>query len=149
MGICVWLSDVSALRDQVDKMARNMFVAAGRDPTKTAAAKNAYVLLSRQRYLDAATFFMLSGKLADAATICITQLHDIQLAIAICRCREGDAGPVLKDILWRHVLPDALKRQDRWLASLAFGLVHRYDLILQALTDDLAKLGKQIGVDAE
>ncbi|PIA17396.1 hypothetical protein COEREDRAFT_7362, partial [Coemansia reversa NRRL 1564] len=168
MGICVWLSDVSALRDEVDKMARNMFVAAGRDPTKcaifylalgkqrllhglwrmanthpehskmlaflshdfseprwrTAAAKNAYVLLSRQRYLDAATFFMLSGKLADAATICITQLHDIQLAIAICRCREGDAGPVLKDILWRHVLPDALKRQDRWLASLAFGLVH-------------------------
>ncbi|KAJ2800989.1 regulator of (H+)-ATPase in vacuolar membrane [Coemansia guatemalensis] len=193
MGICVWLSDVSALRDEVDKMARNMFVADGRDPTRcaifylalgkqrllhglwrmahthpehskmlaflshdfseprwrTAAAKNAYVLLSRQRYLDAATFFLLSGKLADAATICITQLHDIQLAIAICRCREGDAGPVLKDILWRLVLPDALKRQDRWLASLAFGLVHRYDLILQALTDDLAKLGKQIGVDAE
>ncbi|KAJ2231465.1 regulator of (H+)-ATPase in vacuolar membrane, partial [Coemansia sp. RSA 485] len=192
MGIFLWLSDTSALLSEVEKMARNMFVSDGRDPSKcgifylalrkqrllhglwrtahshtehskmvaflahdfsearwkTAAAKNAYVLLSRQRYLDAATFFMLSGKLIDAATICITQLKDIQLAITICRCYEGDNGPVLKEIMWKHILPDAFRRQDRWLASLAFGLVGKYDLVLQSLTDDLTRLAQQIGVEA-
>ncbi|KAJ1960770.1 regulator of (H+)-ATPase in vacuolar membrane [Dipsacomyces acuminosporus] len=193
MGIFTWLSDISVLKSEMEKMARNIFVAEGRDPTrcaifylalkkqrlllglwriahshpeqskmlaflshdfsearwKTAAAKNAYVLLSRQRYLDAATFFMLSGKLADAATVCIAQLKDIQMAIAICRCHEGDGGPVLKAILWKHVLPDAFSRQDRWLASLAFGIVHKYDLVLQALTDDLSRLATQLSIEME
>ncbi|KAJ2507779.1 regulator of (H+)-ATPase in vacuolar membrane [Coemansia sp. RSA 2052] len=192
MGLFMWLSDASVLYAEVEKMARNIFVSHGRDPTKcaifylalrkqrllhglwrtahshpehgkmvtfmandfgetrwrTAAAKNAYVLLSRQRYLDAATFFLLSGKLADAATICVTQLKDIQLAVTICRCYEGDNGPVLKDLLWKHVLPDAFKRQDRWLASLVFGIINRYDLVLQSLTDDLANLAADIGVEA-
>ncbi|KAJ2216346.1 regulator of (H+)-ATPase in vacuolar membrane [Coemansia sp. RSA 487] len=116
---------------------------------KTAAAKNAYVLLSKQRYMDAATFFMLSDKLTDAATVCITQLKDIQLAITICRCYEGENGPVLKDITWKHVLPDAFKRQDRWLASLAFGILHKYDLVLQSLTDDLSQLATHIGISAQ
>ncbi|KAJ2451615.1 regulator of (H+)-ATPase in vacuolar membrane [Coemansia sp. RSA 2336] len=193
MGIGVWLSNVSALHSEVEKMARNIYIAEGRDPTKcaifylalrkqrllhglwrtahnhpehskmvaflahdftearwkTAAAKNAYVLLSRQRYLDAATFFLLSGKLADAAQVCVTQLQDIQLAITICRCYEGDAGPVLKDLLWKHVLPQAFMQQDRWLASLAFGIIHKYDLVLQSLTSDLSKLGAQLGIEAE
>ncbi|KAJ2557035.1 regulator of (H+)-ATPase in vacuolar membrane [Coemansia sp. RSA 1933] len=116
---------------------------------RTAAAKNAYVLLSKQRYLDAATFFMLSDKLSDAATVCATQLDDIQLAITICRCYEGETGPVLKDLVWKHILPGAFKRQDRWLASLAFGVLHKYDLVLQSLTDDLSQLAAQIGVDAQ
>ncbi|KAJ2826832.1 regulator of (H+)-ATPase in vacuolar membrane, partial [Coemansia erecta] len=193
MGLFVWLSNNNALQAEVEKMARNIFIVEGRDPTKcaifylalkkqrllhglwrtahnhpehskmvaflahdftearwkTAAAKNAYVLLSRQRYFDAATFFLLSGKLSDAAQVCVTQLKDFQLAITICRCYEGDSGPVLKDMIWKHVLPDAFTRQDRWLASLAFGIIHRYDLVLQSLTDDLHKLGGQIGVDAE
>ncbi|KAJ1894781.1 regulator of (H+)-ATPase in vacuolar membrane, partial [Coemansia sp. IMI 209127] len=174
-------------------MARNIFIAENRDPTKcaifylalkkqrllhglwrtahnhpernkmlaflshdfsearwrTAAAKNAYVLLSKQRYADAATFFMLSDKLVDAATVCITQLNDIQLAITICRCYEGENGPVLRDLVWKHILPDAFKRQDRWLASLAFGILHKYDLVLQSLTDDLSQLAAQIGVSAQ
>ncbi|KAJ2522058.1 regulator of (H+)-ATPase in vacuolar membrane [Coemansia sp. RSA 2049] len=116
---------------------------------RTAAAKNAYVLLSRQRYMDAATFFMLSDKLIDAATICITQLKDIQLAITVCRCYEGENGPVLKELIWKHILPDAFKRQDRWLASLAFGIIGKYDLVLQSLTDDLSQFSIQIGVDAQ
>ncbi|KAJ2756516.1 regulator of (H+)-ATPase in vacuolar membrane [Coemansia pectinata] len=193
MGLFMWLSDTSVLHAEVEKMARNIFVSQGRDPTKcaifylalrkqrllhglwrtagshpehgkmvaflandfsesrwkTAAAKNAYVLLSRQRYLDAATFFMLSGKLADAATICVTQLNDIQLAVTLCRCYEGDNGPVLKDLLWKHILPEAFKRQSRWLASLVFGIIHRYDLVLQSLTDDLANLAAEIGVEAK
>ncbi|KAJ1827891.1 regulator of (H+)-ATPase in vacuolar membrane [Coemansia sp. RSA 2599] len=193
MGIFLWLSDASVLLSEVEKMARNIFVSDGRDPSKcaifylalrkqrllhglwrtahshpehskmvaflahdfsetrwrTAAAKNAYVLLSRQRYLDAATFFMLSGKLLDAATICITQLKDIQLAITICRCYEGENGPILKEIMWKHILPDAFRRQDRWLASLAFGLIGKYDLVLQSLTDDLVRLAQQIGVEVD
>lgn len=193
MGIFMWLRDISSFEAEVEKMARNVFVSEGRDPTKcaifylalkkqrllyglwrtahthpehskmvafmandfsqprwkTAAAKNAYVLLSRQRYLDAATFFLLSGKLSDAAAVCVTQLKDPQMAITICRCYEGDSGPILKQTLWRYILPDAFKRQDRWLASLAFGIINRYDLVLQSLTDNLSKLATQIDVDMD
>ncbi|KAJ2762168.1 hypothetical protein H4S06_000808, partial [Coemansia sp. BCRC 34490] len=74
---------------------------------------------------------------------------DIQLAITICRCYEGESGPVLKELIWKHVLPDAFKRQDRWLASLAFGIIGKYDLVLQSLTDDLSQFSIQIGVDAQ
>ncbi|KAJ1954623.1 regulator of (H+)-ATPase in vacuolar membrane [Linderina pennispora] len=191
MGIFLWLNDISSVQEEVEKMARNIFIATGRDPTqcgifflalkkprlllglwrtahthpeqskmlsflsndfavqkwKTAAAKNAYVLLSRQRYLDAATFFLLSGKLVDAATVCVVQLKDIQLAVTICRCYEGDNGPVLRSILWNHVLPAALSCSDRWLASLVFGHMHKYDLVLRALTDSLPKLAVELEIE--
>lgn len=57
---------------------------------KASALKNAYALLSRRRFEYAASFFLLGGSLADAVNVCINQMHDLQLAIAIARVWTGD-----------------------------------------------------------
>lgn len=120
---------------------------------KTAALKNAYALLSKQRWgpsrwivassivltgigpLEyAAAFFLLGGALRDAVRICLRQIGDVQLGIALARIVEGnDDGPVLQEILRETVVPLAFRDGNRWLASWAFWLSHRRDLAVRVL----------------
>ncbi|KAK7207073.1 RAVE protein 1 C terminal-domain-containing protein [Myxozyma melibiosi] len=101
---------------------------------KTAALKNAYVLLSKQRYEYAAGFFLLGDSLRDAVSVCVRNLEDIQLAIALARIYEGgEDGPVFQDLLKKEVLPLAYKTGDRWLASWAFWNLKRKDLSLKCI----------------
>lgn len=66
--------------------------------------------------------------------VCIKQLHDFQLAIAIARVAEqSNEGPVLCSILNNTVLPTAFREGNRWLASWAFWLLHRRDLGVRIL----------------
>ncbi|KAK9470328.1 RAVE protein 1 C terminal-domain-containing protein [Dipodascopsis tothii] len=87
---------------------------------KTAALKNAYVLLSKQRYAYAAAFFLLGDSLKDAVNVCLRNLGDIQLAVTIARIYEGDGGLTFTNLIDREILPMAFQRGDRWLASWAF-----------------------------
>lgn len=52
---------------------------------QTAALKNAFVLLGKQRFEHAAAFFLLAGRLKDAIEVCLRNLHDIQLALVLVR----------------------------------------------------------------
>ena len=82
----------------------------------------------------AAAFFLLGGSLKDAVNVCIRNLNDFQLAVAIARVVEqGDDGPVLKSILEGTVVPLAFKNGNRWLASWAFWLLNRRDLAVRVL----------------
>jgi hypothetical protein len=82
----------------------------------------------------AAAFFLLGGALKDAVRICLRQIGDVQLAIALARIVEGnDDGPVLQEILRETVVPLAFKDGNRWLASWAFWLSHRRDLAVRIL----------------
>ena len=81
----------------------------------------------------AAAFFILGDSLKDAVSICLRQLDDFQLAIAIARTYEGDDGPVLRSILEETVLPLAFKEGFRWLASWAFWMLKRRDLAIQTV----------------
>lgn len=81
----------------------------------------------------AAAFFLLAGRLADATEICLQQLKDMQLAIAIARVYEGDHGPVTRKLLQDEVLPLAAQEGDRWLASWAFWMLGRKDMAVRAL----------------
>ncbi|KAG0172011.1 regulator of (H+)-ATPase in vacuolar membrane [Apophysomyces sp. BC1021] len=92
---------------------------------QTAASKNAFVLLGKQRYEYAAAFFLLADKLKDAVGVILKHLKDYQLAIAICRVYEGDQSPLLKDILQTHVLPMAIESNDRWLVNMVFWLLDK------------------------
>lgn len=65
--------------------------------------------------------------------MCLRQLDDFQLAIAITRVHEGDDGPVLKMILEDNVLPFAFKSGFRWLASWSFWMLGKRDLAVQAI----------------
>ncbi|RIB04432.1 RAVE protein 1 C terminal-domain-containing protein [Gigaspora rosea] len=107
---------------------------------KTAAVKNAYALLGKQRYEYAAAFFLLGDKLKDAANVCLKYLDDFQLAIAICRVYEGDEGSILKSILENHVIPLAVKTGDRWLASMAFWILNQRDRAVKAIMVPLETL---------
>ncbi|KAF3766018.1 hypothetical protein M406DRAFT_60533 [Cryphonectria parasitica EP155] len=100
---------------------------------KTSALKNAYALLSKRRFEYSAAFFLLADHLQDAVNVCLNQLKDLQLAIAITRVYEGDQGPVLRKLLQDEVLNIAAQEGNRWLASWAFWMLRRRDMAVRAL----------------
>ncbi|KAI0756586.1 RAVE protein 1 C terminal-domain-containing protein [Daedaleopsis nitida] len=104
---------------------------------RTAAQKNAFALLSKRRFEYAAAFFLLGGSLKDAVNVCLRNIKDWQLAVALARVVEGDDGPILQDILNNTVLPLAFKNGNRWLASWAFWLLRRRDLAVRILVTPL------------
>lgn len=74
---------------------------------KSSALKNAYALLSRRRFEYAAAFFLLGGSLSDAVNVCVNQMHDIQLAIAITRVWTGsqEVQSDVMDTLFKKITP--------------------------------------------
>ncbi|KAI1793966.1 RAVE protein 1 C terminal-domain-containing protein [Ganoderma leucocontextum] len=104
---------------------------------RTAAQKNAFALLSKRRFEYAAAFFLLGGSLKDAVSVCLKNVGDWQLAVALARVVEGDDGPILRDILNGTVVPLAFKDGNRYLASWAFWLLRRRDLAVRILVNPL------------
>jgi hypothetical protein len=47
---------------------------------RSAAVKNAYVLIDKKRYLHAMSFFILGGAIDDCVRLCIDRLKDLNLA---------------------------------------------------------------------
>lgn len=81
----------------------------------------------------AAAFFLLGDSLKDCVGVCLRQLNDFQLAIAIIRVYEGDDGPNLRNIINDHVLPLAFSQGYRRLACWCFWTLKRRDLAIRAL----------------
>ncbi|KAF3942287.1 hypothetical protein ABW19_dt0204590 [Dactylella cylindrospora] len=100
---------------------------------RTAALKNAYALMGKQRFEYAAAFFLLADRPRDAVNVCFTQMNDLQLAVTIARVYDGDDGLVLKELLEDKILPLAAKEGNKWLASWAFWLLGRKDLSVRSL----------------
>ncbi|KAJ1338266.1 RAVE protein 1 C terminal [Microdochium nivale] len=100
---------------------------------QTTALKNAYALMSKRRFEYAAAFFLLADHLQDAVNVCLNQMKDLQLAIAIARVHGGDNGPVLRKLLENEVLALAAQEGNRWLASWAFWMLGRKDMAVRAL----------------
>ncbi|KAI9006205.1 RAVE protein 1 C terminal-domain-containing protein [Gaertneriomyces semiglobifer] len=107
---------------------------------KSAALKNAFALLGKQRYEYAVAFFLLADKLKDAVNVCLKQLNDMSLAIVICRLYEGEDGPVLLETLRNQLLPRAIEADDRWLATVLFTMLKRRDKAIFALMMPLTTL---------
>ena len=114
---------------------------------QSAALKNAYALLGKQRFEHAASFFLLAGKLKDAVQICLHNLHDIQLAFIVIRLYESDidqANSFIKQILNTEILGfDDVKKvydvkkssKDPFLRSIAHWYLKEYRLALSTLYD--------------
>lgn len=81
----------------------------------------------------AAAFFLLADRLQDAVNILVTNLNDIQLAIAVARVYEGDDSPVLANLLETRILPLAAQEGDRWLAHWTYDMLGRRDLAMRCL----------------
>lgn len=107
---------------------------------RTAAKKNAFALLGKQRYEYAAAFFLLGDALKDCVNVCFTQMKDPQLAIAVARVYEGDDGPVLRELLQEKILPLASREGNRWMASWAYWMLRKRDLAVRAIVVSLSAL---------
>lgn len=74
---------------------------------QTAALKNAFVLLGKQRFEHAVSFFLLAGRLKDAIEVCLRNLADLQLALVIVRLYETDfesLSQIIKSLLSVEIL---------------------------------------------
>lgn len=127
-----------------------------------AALKNAFVLLTKQRFEEAAAFFLLGDSLWDAVEVCLRKLHDIQLALVIARLHEGGEGKKMyQHILKEEILgiPSDISRNaveltpspDPFLRSMAHWLLGNYRESLETLilppvandsSDELIKLAQ-------
>ncbi|KAI0316614.1 WD repeat-containing protein [Amylostereum chailletii] len=112
---------------------------------RTAALKNAYALLSKQRFEYAAAFFILGGSLKDAVNVCVRNLDDFQLGVALARIGEGgDDGPILQSVLNDKVIPEAFRTANRWLGSWAFWILRRRDLAVRILVTPLHDIARAV-----
>lgn len=100
---------------------------------RSAALKNAFVLLSKHRFMDAACFFLLADSLEDAANVLYKQVNDIDLAVGVCRIYEGDNGPALGSLLLQQVLPTAIMENDRWMTSFIYWKLKKQHVAIKAL----------------
>lgn len=73
---------------------------------RKAALKNAFVLLGKQRLEQAAAFFLLGNALDDCIEVLLHRLHDLQLALVVCRLFEGlgESGPKYQGLLRKTIL---------------------------------------------
>jgi len=106
----------------------------------TAALKNAFALLTKQRFEHAAAFFLLANKLWDAVEVCVSRLHDLQLAFVIIRLYEGDGGPTYNRLLKENVLGIPVESKgslvadsNPFLRSIAYWLTQQYSESLETL----------------
>ena len=88
----------------------------------------------------AAAWFLLAGNLQDAVNVCVHQMEDLQLAIAVARVYDGDESEVLRSLLKDRVLPRAASVGDRWQAVWAFWMLGDQDSALRAIIVSLSSL---------
>ena len=100
---------------------------------REAALKNAYALLSKQRYEQAAAFFILGESPRNAVQVLRKNMRDIPLALLVARIFEGDSGPSVQELLLEHVVPQAIVSGDRWEASAAYWLAGKRDKALLSI----------------
>lgn len=109
---------------------------------RVAAQKNAFALLSQRRFLFAAAFFLLGGALQDAVNVCVRQLQDTNLAMAVARVYEQeDHGPVFLRLVEQHVVKEAVATGDRWLGAWALLVLNKPRDFVHMLTRPLRTLG--------
>ncbi|KIV94793.1 hypothetical protein PV10_02525 [Exophiala mesophila] len=114
---------------------------------RATALKNAYALISKRRFHYAAAFFLLGGDLWGAVNVCVHQIQDLQLAVAIARVYEDQPGtPTLQRLIKQVFLPRAItNQQGRWMATWAYSLLGEPALAMQAIVHPLhTAIGKAL-----
>ncbi|XP_055517092.1 dmX-like protein 2 isoform X3 [Leucoraja erinacea] len=138
-------------RSQLDKKMTEFFKHNFiEDRWRKAALKNAFSLLGKQRFEQAAAFFLLAGSLKDAIEVILEKMDDIQLAMIIARLYESDheTSSTCKSILYEKVLgcksdgsefaPSKL-HPDPFLRSIAYWTLKDYSIALDTLLEQPTK----------
>ena len=99
---------------------------------RTAAVKNAYVLMSKKDYIMSAAFFLIGGNFKEAVDVVTNNMKDIQLAIMICRMRENlfsrkiEDKPVLKALIEENFIIKGKLVKDPWLVSIGYTMIGQH-----------------------
>lgn len=118
-------------RDKMIKFLSNDFTM---PRWKSAALKNAYVLLGKHRYMESASFFLLAGSIKDSVSVIMKQMNDVPLAIAIAKCYDGSSkGEGMRYILQRSVIPMGINTNDRWRLSWCFSILNDKPMAIKSL----------------
>ncbi|CAD8077463.1 unnamed protein product [Paramecium sonneborni] len=93
---------------------------------KSAASKNAYALVSKKRYQDAAAFFLIGGHLNDAVNVMARYMEDIQLAYLTTKIYEPQGGPVGEQLIQDYFIKSGEEMNDIWLLHIGCYLLGKY-----------------------
>lgn len=124
----LWRTVFHPEKDKVLKFMSNDFT---EKRWQTAALKNAFVLLGRHRYMDAAYFFLLAGLVKDCCITLCNKLDEVELALAVSRVNKAEE--VTMHIIENYILPQALLKGDRWMTSWVFWQLRLKEISVQAL----------------
>ncbi|PVU94638.1 hypothetical protein BB559_002946 [Furculomyces boomerangus] len=145
-AVVLQLWRVSQTHPEHDKMVKFL----GNDFTeqrwKSSAAKNAFVLLSKLRYIESIMFFLLANRPLDAASVAISSLRDYMLALTICRCSSNNNN-ILLESLKVHILPRIHHFDDAWLLAAILLRIERYDLVPLVSIGRVDLIYTALGVD--
>lgn len=101
---------------------------------KSAALKNAFVLLGKHRYIDAAYFFLLADSIKDCCITLANKVEDIELAILVAKVYDDSANQeTLTYLIENFILPKAIETGNRWVTSWIFWEMNLKELSIQAL----------------
>ncbi|MDR3547235.1 MAG: hypothetical protein P4M11_02975 [Candidatus Pacebacteria bacterium] len=106
------------------------------DRWKKAAGRNAYQLFSQKKYMLCAAFYLLGGEVNEATQVAITHLHDLQLAVTICRLVEGEGSGELKRIYQEYYIEKGLMYKDPWMTLMGRWLSGEYVKALNCISDE-------------
>lgn len=124
----LWRTVFHPEKDKVLKFLNNNFA----EPRwRSAALKNAFVLLGKHRYMDAAYFFLLAGQVKDCCITLCNKLDDVELALVVAKV-NADKETVMH-IIETFIIPKALVEGDRWMTSWVFWEMKQKEISIQAL----------------
>lgn len=126
----LWRTVSHPEKDKVIKFLSNDFT---QPRWQSAALKNAFVLLGKHRYLDAAYFFLLAGKVRDCCMTLCLKVDDFDLALAVARV-NSDLETLVR-IIEQFILPKSITTGDRWKTSWAFWAMKLKEISIQALVE--------------
>lgn len=99
---------------------------------RSAALKNAFILLGKHRYMDAAYFFLLADKVKDCCITIANKVGDVELAFAISKV-YSDGPEATLSVIENTFIPRAVENGDRWTASWIFWELGMKEKAVQAL----------------
>lgn len=127
--IGLWRTVSHKEKDKILKFLANDF---GDPKYKTTALKNAFVLLGKHRYMDAAYFFLLADKVQDCCVTLAKRVGDLELALVVAKVYDETKATV-QYLIENFVLPEALASGNRWATSWAFWELEYHEVSIQAL----------------
>lgn len=118
---------------------------------RRAALKNAFVLLGKHRYVDAASFFLLGDSVKDACQTLASKQKDVSLALAVAKVYTNrssfDPDEPVSDperyIIEDFIIPESVQSGNRWLSSWIFWELNQKELAVQALVKSPVAIFKE------